>query len=248
MPGVSAKVGVGLLLMVGASALSAGCAENESTLFILGAAKLESSCTYTASSSTTMLPRGQYDVGFNGSYQVGLILGNQMAARGQKARSRTETSRIVLEGAEVTLLRPDGSLFREAFSAPGAGFVDVSAGQDAGYGVLSVVVIPRPEDAAEKRDALESVYLIAEIKAFGHTLGGQAVESNVFRFPIEVCLGCLVTFPPTELSAQGECLLSGGGEAATMPCLWGQDTQVVCSACAANYAVCREPGLSVDQL
>lgn len=240
-----AKIGVGLLLSVGASIASAGCADNESTLFILGVAKIEGDCTFTAGASTALLPRGTYDLGFSGSYQAGLILGNQMATRGIKARSRTETSRIILEGAEIRIVLGDGSLLMEPFSAPGAGFVDVGVGQEPGYGVLSVVVIPRLDSKNGADLAMESGYVLAEIKAFGRTLGGQPVESNVFSFPIEVCYGCLVTFPPTELDPETfECRGSSASEATATPCNWGQDTQVVCSSCAANFEVCREPNAS----
>src|SRR5512145_673071 len=194
----SAKVGVGLLLGATGSAGSSGCAENDSTLFILGVAAIGSDCTYTPSASTTMMPSGQLDVGFDQSYQAGLVLANQMASRGDKSRSRTETSRIILEGAEVNLLLPDGSSLRDAFSAPGAGFVDVGNGAQPGYGILSVVLIPRPNEDQVAR-ALDQGYVIAEVKAFGKTLGGQEVESNVFRFPIDVCRGCLVTFPSSAV-------------------------------------------------
>jgi hypothetical protein len=240
---LSAKVGVGLVLSVGGSALAAGCAENDATLFIIGVAKMESDCTYSASASTVLLPRGRYDVGFEGSYQVGLVLGNQMASRGQKSRSRSETSRIILEGAEVSLSLPSGSQFRPPFSAPGAGFVDVSSGSEPGYGIVTVVVVPYPSEYQSRKAAVDAGYVLAEIKAFGKTLGGQAVESNVFRFPIDVCYGCLVTFPASELGADG-CELST--DTTGVPCVWGQDSQVDCATCVGSYpGVCKNPGVEM---
>jgi hypothetical protein len=188
------------------------------------------------------LAEGVYDVGFKRSYQVGLILGNQMASRGAKARSRTETSRILLEGAEVTVRDPSGSLVRlkqNPFSSPGAGFVDVGTGNDPGYGTLSVVAIPyEDEPKGVLQDMITSGYVIAEMKAFGHTLGGQAVESNTFSFPIAVCYGCLVSFPLGSVATDGKCLLSGSAEAATTSCLAGQDEVVGCTSCAAKFSVC----------
>jgi hypothetical protein len=243
---LSAKVGVGVFLAAGVSVMSAGCTEDDSTLFIVGVAKIDSGCTYSAGASTTLLPRGQLDLGFDGSYQAGLVLANQMASRGQKTRSRTETSRIILEGAEVTLVLPSGATLRDTFSAPGAGFVDVSTGADPGFGILSVVVVPRPSTPQERQALYDAGYVLAEIKAFGKTLGGQEVESNVYRFPIEVCFGCLVTFPPSEIDTDTMlCRGSTGSETTVAPCFWGQDTQVVCSACAATYEVCRDPNLTI---
>jgi hypothetical protein len=240
MQRLKAKVALGLLVGSVSSA-TWGCADNESTLFVVGVAKIESDCTYAPSSSTPLLPQGVYDVGFGGEYQVGLILGNQMASRGAKSRSRTETSRMILEGAEVRLSLPSGGAVREPFTAPGAGFVDVGAGADPGYGILSVVIVPGlPVEVLPT--ALRDGYVIAEIKAFGKTLGGQDVESNVFKFPVQVCEGCLVTFPTSALDQEGNCAGSTTTEDAASPCNWGQDTQVVCSACAAKYEVCRYPG------
>lgn len=208
---------------------------------------MESDCTYPASMDASFLPSGRYDLGFFGSYQVGLVLGNQMASRGVKAQSRTETSRIMLEGAEVRLVTGNGELFAlennpNPFSAPGAGFVNVGNGSEPGYGVLSVVVIPADDSPTARQALYNAGYLIAEIKAFGHTLGGQAVESNVFKFPIEICYGCLVTFPSKELSAvTGECGVSSDSETAAAPCVWGQDEQVVCTACSGTFEVCSNP-------
>ncbi|HEY5959870.1 MAG TPA: hypothetical protein VIV60_25120 [Polyangiaceae bacterium] len=240
MQRLKAKVALGLVVGAVSGAVW-GCADNDSTLFVVGVAKIESDCTYSPSASTTLLPQGVYDVGFDGSYQVGLILGNQMASRGAKARSRVETSRITLEGAEVRLSLPSGGEAHVPFTAPGAGFVDVGLGQDPGYGILSIVIIPELSNAVIGT-ALTDGYVIADIKAFGKTLGGQEVESNVFKFPVKVCRGCLVTYPASELDADGNCLGSAATEASSGPCNWGQDTPVVCSSCAARYDVCRFPG------
>lgn len=222
-----------------------GCAENESTLFIGGVVKIGSDCAYpNGGEDNLLLPRGVYDVGFAGSYQAGLLVGNQMNARGQKSRARTETSRILLEGAEVSLSVPAGGALMPPFSSPGAGFVDVVGGEGAGYGVLPVVLLPSPKSAEEAFAALDAGYVIAEVRAFGKTLGGKEVESNAFKFPIDVCAGCLVTFgsADVELNANNEVVCrQAGTEEGSAPCLWGQDEAVSCSLCAASFAVCERP-------
>lgn len=222
-----------------------GCAENESTLFIAGVTKVGSDCAYApGGADNLLLPRGVYDVGFAGSYQAGLLVGNQMNSRGQKARARTETSRILLEGAEVSLWLPEGGALVEPFSSPGAGFVDVVAGEGAGYGVLPVVLLPRPRSEAEEAAALEAGYVIAEVRAFGKTLGGREIESNAFKFPIDVCMGCLVTFgsADVELDANNEVVCrQAGTDEGSAPCLWGQDEPVSCSLCASKFPVCERP-------
>lgn len=222
-----------------------GCAENESTLFIGGVVKIGSDCVYpNGGEDNLLLPRGVYDIGFAGSYQAGLLVGNQMNARGQKSRVRTETSRILLEGAEVSLSLPTGGALMRPFSSPGAGFVDVVGGEGAGYGVLPVVLLPMPKTSEEAFAALDAGYVIAEVRAFGKTLGGKEVESNAFKFPIDVCEGCLVTFgsADVELNANNEVVCrQAGTEEASAPCLWGQDEAVSCSLCAASFSVCERP-------
>lgn len=236
----SAAVGGSVLAVLSGSMV--GCADNESTLFIQGVAKINGDCTYSTNGGDQVLPKGVYDVGFRGSYQAGLIVGNQMSGRGDSNRSRTETSRILLEGAEVRLSLSTGESYMDAFSAPGAGFVDVGGGSGAGYGVLSVVLLPRPKDPAEANRALGAGYVIAEVKAFGRTLGGQEVESGAFKFPIEICYGCLVSFAADEVernSAQ-EVVCRASAEA-TSVCRLGQDDVVGCSVCSSSYEVCQKP-------
>jgi hypothetical protein len=246
---LNGKITAGLVLASCVCGASSGCAENESTLFIVGVKAPESDCTYSTSVTGSFLARGWYDLGFNSSYQGTILLGNQMASRGDKDRSRTETSRIVLEGAEITLLLPDGSQLRDTFSTPGAGFVDVSTGADPGYGILSVVLIPSlagADQATQDQAAavLKAGYVIAEIRAFGKTLGGQAVESSRFRFPIEVCDGCLVTFSGEGVSGNPKDGFSCSASAASTTtgsgaCVWGQDVTVPCQSCAGTFEVCQ---------
>ena len=47
-----------------------------------------------------------------------------------------------------------------------------------------------------------------EIKVKGVTLDGTELESNPLRFPLDICTGCLISFPPeslTEVDGQAVC-------------------------------------------
>lgn len=226
-------------VLAGAFGSVMGCADNESTLFIKGVAKIGDDCTYSSDGADGFLARGVYDVGFHGSYQAGLIVGNQISGRGSEARSRTETSSVVLEGAEVRLFKAEGGAFKDAFSAPGAGFVEASGGEAASFGVLSVVLLPKLKKE-EVTPALETGYIIAEVKAFGRTLGGQEVESGTFRFPIDICEGCLVSFSEVEPNSALETVCRSTAEAKSV-CLLGQDDVIGCSACMNSYEICQKP-------
>lgn len=223
-------LGVGTLL---------GCQDNESMVFIRGALRGEpGNCELSADESATLLTNGVLDTVFGSPYGMALLVGNQMASRGQKTRARTETSNVLLEGAEVSLRRPNGDLVNRAFTAPGTGFVPVGSGEGTGYGVMSIVAIPWDYvDDIVSNDS-GGGYVIAEVKAFGTTLGGQEVESGVFKFPISVCRGCLIRYPANLMTTSG-CTASKDEE--TLPCRLGQDDPINCSICAYEYAICRSP-------
>jgi hypothetical protein len=232
---------VGAILVATAATVSvaglfSGCADNESTLFIKGVMKPdEGTCTYRPDATSVLLLGGVLDTAFGGSYMAGLLVGNQMKSQGNKDRNRTETSRILLEGAVVSLRRSNGGVISE-FSAPGVGFVDPSSGDAAAFGVVSVLVVP---DAAE---VVGEAYVVADIQVYGHSLGGQEVESNVFSFPIDICDGCLVSFPQSSINpTTGECQATES-TSGVLPCYFGQDEIILCSDCAAAFPdACLSP-------
>lgn len=238
--------------MFGASIMS-GCQDNDSILFVRGAMHLQSgSCKPSGSESAELLTNGVYDVAFGEVYMASLLIGNQLASRGEKERTRTETSSIRLEGAEVTLRLPNGRLLDDPFTSPGAGFINVGTGENAGYGSMGIVVIPKivipKNEKGETSETIKSTdveggYVIAEIRVFGKTLGGQELESGLFKFPISVCTGCLIRYPASAIDADDLCKTTTEAEAA-QPCNLGQDDPISCSACAGNFDICRDPSLN----
>ncbi|MGC4069663.1 MAG: hypothetical protein QM784_34395 [Polyangiaceae bacterium] len=79
---LSPLAGVALLL----GGATAGCADNESMLFIRGVMARESgNCELVADDTATLLTVGTLDVGFRGAYSAALLVGNQLASRGQKS-------------------------------------------------------------------------------------------------------------------------------------------------------------------
>ena len=214
-----------------------GCQENESMVFVRGAMKLEAgTCEATADESATLLMNGVVDRVFKSPYRMSLLVGNQLASKGQKSRARTETSNVILEGAEVLVMNPRGGVVREKFTSPGIGYVPVGSGEGTGYGVMNIVAIPLNTD--QEIEEIDGGYVIAEIKVFGKTLGGQEVESGVYKFPITICKGCLIQFP-SNLMTGTECKASQEEE--TLPCVLGQDDPIKCSICAAVYTDCKKP-------
>jgi hypothetical protein len=176
-----------------------------------------------------------------------LLVGNQLTERGSRNQLRTETSRVRLEGADVTLETSTGGEV-SSFSTLGTGFVNPASGTDPSYGGMFAELIPPTISLGDGE-------YVARIKAYGTTLGGQDIESGELRFPIEVCYGCLINYPGSaldkNLAADSAylCALStadavGGDDSlGTAGCNLGQDFPVSCVSCSATNDICRDPSL-----
>lgn len=107
---------------------------------------------------------------------------------------------IFMEGAEVTIAFYDTDLFPAAnFDARLLHFVTPVGGSVApggGVASFSFEIVPQQLLAAmtptiETQAGGFRTTLDVRVQMFG-TKGGGDVESNIFRYPVQVCLGCLV--------------------------------------------------------
>ncbi len=244
------------LLAVGAACLSAGllpsCATNDSMMFITGVYfRKFGACTPKADFAAPTLAKGTLDLTFATEYRAALIVGNQIVQRGSRERVRTETSRVELKGAEVTLENLQGGSLVDSFSSTGTGFVNPSSGTDPALTIMYASLIPASVSAK-----LPIGTLVAKVRVFGTTLGGQDVQSGELAFPIDICRGCLVSYPASarDLTADGaayQCKQATDGMAvatatadADQPCDLGIDIQAPCTACSGLYAVCQSPSMN----
>ena len=181
------------LLTLGSLALIPSCADNNSSLFVEGVMALDTTtCVAKADNTAVLLAGGIMDVAFRTSYTAFVLVGNQLTERGSREQLRTETSRIALRGAEVTLTTLDGKTLGN-YSTVGTGFVNASAGDVPSYAAMSVDIIPSALGSSSA--VLNAGTVLAKIRVFGDTLGNIAVTSSELDFPIRVCNGCLVTYP-----------------------------------------------------
>jgi len=234
----------GVMMAVVMGAGLAACADNESSVFIRQVMKpSESTCTFAADPSAVAYSEGILDVAFRTEYSAGLLVGSQLVQRGSAEQVRTETSRLRIEGSEVRIEDVNGAVIKE-YSVPTSGFIDASAGTTPGWGIVSTVLLDGATGAAQ-RDSMLSGGTTAEIrrfvsvvKVFGTTLGGQELTSGEFRFPINVCYGCLVAFPPEAadpLKPMPNCLATGDSASnASSSCTMGQDEAVDCRVCTSS--------------
>ncbi|HET7541311.1 MAG TPA: hypothetical protein VFK05_15640 [Polyangiaceae bacterium] len=237
----------GLLLTLGSLPLIPSCADNNSSLFVVGVIALDkSTCVATSDATSNMLAGGILDVAFTTSYTGFVLVGNQLTERGSREQIRTETSRVSLRGAEVKLTTVDGKLLGN-YSTVGTGFVDASAGDVPAYAPMSVNIIPPA--LGSNPSLLAAGAVVAKIRVFGDTLGNISVTSSELDFPIRICEGCLVGYPT---SAADPSVPPGGDYKCTtaastvdrteeLPCIIGQDDSFPCTTCSASLPLCRDP-------
>ena len=240
------------LLTLGTLALTPSCATNDSSMFIVGVIDIDlAACIAKPDTTSALLAGGVLDTAFKQDYTAILLIGNQLTQQGSREQLRTETSRVSVRGAEVTLTSVAGKVIQlvdskgkktdAVFSTVGTGFVDAAAGDAPSYAAVSVNLIP----AALVAEGL-SGQVLAKVRVFGDSLGGKAVTSSELDFPITVCNGCLVTYPaqgdPTATTYMCPTPSATDMSATTVgPCVQGQDTPFSCTLCSGAYDVCKDP-------
>jgi hypothetical protein len=222
-------------LLAGFAMLSGvGCSEaDNSSMFIRGVLALQSpDCIAKADPSSTMLLEGVLDLAFRTNYQAALLVGNQLVAQGSHDQVRTETSRIVVKGAIVTVRDAKGASLT-SYTVDATGVIDPASGSDPNYGVVAVELIP------DSLQLTPNTRVTADVQVFGDTLGDRSITSADLLFPIEVCYGCLVSFPADAIdpTTPNQCV---GTTTQDEPCFVGQDAPIDCRLCVGN-PVCKPP-------
>ena len=224
--------------LVAAAVSAQGCADNDSGLYVRGVLAIETpECVAKADPAATELLGGVLDLAFKYTYSAALLVGNQLTRRGSRDQVRTETSRVTLRGAEVQVLNDAQQLLTE-FTVPGTGFVDPGTGDEPGYGVMSVQLLP------PNLGLSAGTRVTTEVRVFGDTLGGDEITSASLTFPITVCQGCLISYPldADDPATPGyQCTVSADtGSSLTAPCRTGQDQAIDCRLCA-SLPICQAP-------
>lgn len=176
----------------------------DSGLIILHAAAPETGCSFANGATGGVLPSGIIQANASDGYVIAPVSRNDLTlADGEAASPKT----ILITGARVEILFPDPSPFTDAeeaamaaegltrFEAPFAGSVEPNGG----LAVLPFEAVPLPLlvrignalPAPTEANPSPRILLDVRIREIG-TRRGSAVESNLFRFPVEVCDGCLV--------------------------------------------------------
>jgi hypothetical protein len=250
---------VALLSLAAIGGIDAACAHNDQSIFIRGVLSPPNVastgatvvCTYTADPTLLEEGFGILDISLNQDYTPALLIGNQLVAQANPDQLRTESNRVELKDAVVTVTTAGdlpgvaGGTTLISYTEDVSGFVDPAAGATPSYAVVSadILAFSRIMTALPVPTNGGTITLVSHVKFQGMTLGRTNVETNELDFPVNICSGCLVQFPigsdnplaPTQPNCSAT-LMSGGSSSVTQPCIIGQDQPVDCRLCQGNPA------------
>ncbi len=158
-----------------------GCADNRTTLFIAGVRYFEpgGDCEADESLGGNQLLSGSYDPLSGFPYYAWVIVANGLQPLGDNDTLRPETSRIQLQGAEISVRTVTGAAAAPAFTINFSATISPDDSEDPGVAVLPIPIL-QPSLSLNPGD-----YQVG-ITVFGETLGGTDVESGEFDFPVTV--------------------------------------------------------------
>ena len=244
----------GLAVVTGALSLSAGCVHDDSSFFVQNVIfptpqGAGTECIYTANPTQSFLSKGTLDTAFRSEYDAVFLVANQLVTESNPNQAQTETSNINIQGAIVRDTDAAGNQL-DSFTSLTSGTVYAAVGGTPGYAATTATVISQKAVQAAGNLSGGVKTLVGYLKFFGHTLGGDYIESNEFEFPVDVCNGCLVQFSAGDIdpcySTVPNCMNAVNGTATsttnTLPCVPGQDTPVDCAQCLTTSLCNPNPG------
>lgn len=166
-----------------------GDSDIDPDLIITNAIPLDDYCVANAGGEVVR-SRGRYDIFCGSQYQVPFEVWNFLDRQGDLQRPRSEANTVQFERAEVQLMTPDDAVVMPTFSVPIADSVIPGDGTEPGKSVVFVEIIPA--GAVDSLPPIDTYpQIVAQVQLFGRTIGDVDVETGVYRFPFELCDGCL---------------------------------------------------------
>jgi hypothetical protein len=246
----------GLMMVAGTGAaggLVPACVHDNSSIFVSNVLAPQyvsagMACSFTADPTQPVIATGTLDLGLVGEYSAVFLVGNQLVPRGDPNQPQTETAIVTIEGAVIRVVDSNGNQL-STYTQPVAATIPPSSGTTPGYASMAATIIDRTASnaliGALNTDRGSLLRVVSNVRFFGHTLGGDSVESGEFGFPVDVCYGCLVSFPLTENdnnlptpNCKNAGAASSSSSSTSVPCVTGQDLPVDCSTCVPR-AVCE---------
>ncbi len=175
------RAGAFFFIAAATGVLVTSCVDNESSMFIRGCLAFPADgCVVTPDSSSKQLFSGLLDPA-QADYVCPLLIGNQLVARGDSKQLRTETSRIAVHSAIVTVYDSTKTETYTTFTVPASGFVDPGTSALPGFGAATVLLLDRVTARAHAGETLLSGVVLQ-----GRTTGGLELETAEWTFPIKI--------------------------------------------------------------
>ena len=154
-------------------------------------------CIADSAPNGLVILSGTLDVALSLTYQANLLVGFQPVGDIPNAPAGVSFQDVVVRVEDAS-----GMVMWGPVTVPSAGFAD-SAPDHITYGLTQTILVGAElgarmaSELQAQRGLVRHVTSVARVS--GHTVGGSAVQSDEFRFPISVCYGCLVTFPAKQM-------------------------------------------------
>ena len=198
-----APVALAFVAVVGGGA----CVENPGLMVILGnqVPTMDGTthvCSAATSTGVSLLGQGVLDLGVGTpqGYVAYPVVQNRLAPRGMSGGF--DSNRIMLDGFRITLKAPPGYDFPWTADVPNHVEPHFPQGLEPSSSLTANIELVSQTQArailAEFKpgglnpDLAQQIIFTAEIRAVGELSGGE-IESDVFRYPIRMCVGCLQT-------------------------------------------------------
>jgi hypothetical protein len=155
----------------------------------------------------------------------------------------SETARIEIQGAIVQVVDPaENNATIEYNTVLTAGIIEPASGSVPSYTGVGLNIMDAAA-VAHFTPALvgaPSKIALVYVTFFGQTLGGQNLQSDQYQFPVDVCAGCLVTFPSGTTNVAVYCT-GPSTDAIVQACVAGQDQSTDCTYCSGSSPYCAKP-------
>lgn len=225
-----------LVLIVGNA-----CVQDTPAIFIVQNSALDGSCNASRSQSGEIQSAGQMDLSVARAYQMNLVVENLMSPSGSVslggggATGRYEGNRVTFTNAIVSLEGPPSGLavpLPKNQAIPISGTLEPGGNTLVTLDVISSTLGEQLASAISRRGTV--VPLTVTVRFEGVTTSGSEVDSNAFRFPLELCRGCLLSFPLEAIDDRfpaPNCLNTDDDQTVSTACLPGQDEALDCRSC-----------------
>ncbi len=176
-------------LVTGFAAMTTGCTDAETSIFVQRVIRPEASetgCVWDANPDGEGLLRANLDVGLATSYRAVLAVGNQLIRRGDEDTLKPESNRVQFFEVEVEVFNFEGASL-STFKVPATGFADPSAGPTPSYGAVDAVLV---DSVAASQftggGQIVGQTIVSRVIVRGITLGGTEVQTAPWDFPIKI--------------------------------------------------------------